>query len=229
MEQKKLRKLLESLKPISHLKNPVRFLDGSVRFTDCTKVYVTEDTLEEISIGWGTLVLPNVYFFGKIKVGRECILWPNVMLFGKTKPVVIGDGVELGRPNITDSLIRSKSRIGSNAEITRSKIGPESTAQHWCYIGDTEDDGGVNYGAGTVTANYDGSEKKKTKIGAYAFLGINSSLVAPLVIGRETLVGAGAVITKDIPPHAIVVGHNRILEDTTFHRTKNGWKIKRKK
>lgn len=225
MDLLQLHRLLKTLIPITRSSQRQKFTDAGVYLPDDSAVYVTEITIDDISAGPGTKILPNVYLIGKVKIGRECIIWPNTILFN----VTIGDRAEIGRPPIRDAILGDEVRIGAFTEIVRSTLEKGVAAQHWSYIGDTHAEEGVNFGAGSVTANYDGSQKKKTHVGKFAFIGILSALVAPLKIGREALVGARSLIRKDVPPNAVVVGEDRILRDKTWHRGKDKWFMRLRK
>ena len=96
-----------------------------------------------------------------------------------------------------------------NRQTKKTKIGKSSKANHFSYLGDAEIGKEVNIGAGTITCNYDGKDKHKTKIGDASFIGTNSSLVAPVNIGKNAYVGAGSTITKDIPDNALGVGRGK--------------------
>jgi bifunctional UDP-N-acetylglucosamine pyrophosphorylase/glucosamine-1-phosphate N-acetyltransferase len=97
-------------------------------------------------------------------------------------------------------------KIGSFGEVNRSRLGRGTRSAHFSYIGDAEIGANVNIGAGTVTCNYDGVDKHKTRIEDGAFIGSGSMLVPPLTIGAGARTGAGAVVTKDVPPDALAVG-----------------------
>lgn len=200
--------------------------EQGVRFIDPDRVYTLRTygkRPNNISIGGGTLLFPDVYLLGDITIGTACTIFPGVHLWGHVsmgdncvihpyitlEDVRLGDNVEWGRPNARESEIGDGSRIGRAAEIVRSRIGANVRALHHCYLGDALIGNNVNIGAGTITANFDGKKKNKTVIGDGAFTGVNASVVAPRNIGRGAYIGAGAVITKDVPPNTTVVGLNR--------------------
>ena len=101
------------------------------------------------------------------------------------------------------------SDIGNFVEIKRSKIGEGTKAKHLAYIGDGNVDAGVNIGAGTIFVNYDGKNKNKTSVGKGAFIGSNSSLIAPIRIGHNSMIGAGSVVTKDVPAQKLALARSR--------------------
>ena len=99
--------------------------------------------------------------------------------------------------------------VGNFVEIKRSKIGKKTKAKHLAYIGDGVLEPEVNIGAGTIFVNYDGKRKNKTNVGSGAFIGSNSSLIAPLKIGKNSMIGAGSVITQDVPDNKLALARNR--------------------
>ena len=101
------------------------------------------------------------------------------------------------------AILESKAEVGNFVEIKNSTLGKKTKAKHLSYIGDASVGSGANIGAGTITCNYNGFKKANTTIGAGAFIGSNSSLVAPVMIGAGAIVGAGSVITKDVPDDAL--------------------------
>ena len=103
------------------------------------------------------------------------------------------------------SVIMDGARIGNFVETKKTSLGRDSKANHFTYLGDAKVGDEVNIGAGTITCNYDGKDKHKTKIGDSSFIGTNSSLVAPITIGKNAFVGAGSTITKDVPDNALGV------------------------
>jgi bifunctional UDP-N-acetylglucosamine pyrophosphorylase/glucosamine-1-phosphate N-acetyltransferase len=106
-------------------------------------------------------------------------------------------------------VLREGSKAGTFVEIKNSDIGPGSKVPHLSYIGDADVGEGVNVGAGTITANYDGTNKHRTEIGDGAFVGVDTMLVAPVKVGEDSYTGAGSVITKDVPAGALGVGRAR--------------------
>ena len=99
--------------------------------------------------------------------------------------------------------------VGNFVEIKRSKIGKKTKAKHLAYIGDGVLESEANIGAGTIFVNYDGKRKNKTKVGSGAFIGSNSSLIAPLKIGKNSMIGAGSVVTQDVPDNKLALARNR--------------------
>ena len=104
---------------------------------------------------------------------------------------------------------KKKSLSSSKVKVKRSTINQKTKAKHLAYIGDGAIDSNVNVGAGTIFVNYDGKNKNKTKVGSDAFLGSNSSLIAPLIIGKNSMIGAGSVVTKNVPKNKLALGRSR--------------------
>ncbi len=143
----------------------------------------------EIEIGQDTLIHANTVIEGKVKIGRGCRIGPFAHLRSRT---ILEDRVE----------------IGNVVEVVRSKVGADSKIKHLSYIGDATIGRGVNIGAGTIIANYDGQKKHPTLIGDGAFIGTGTILIAPVKIGKKAVTGAGSVVTKsrNVPAGATVVG-----------------------
>jgi len=169
-----------------------------------------------------TLIAPEaVWFAHDTELGRDVTIEPNVV-FGPGVAVadgavirahchiegaVIGAGCEVGpfarlRPG---TVLGAKAKIGNFVETKKAVLGPGAKANHLTYLGDAEVGAGANVGAGTITCNYDGFFKYRTVIGAGAFIGSNSALVAPVAIGDGAIVGAGSVITADVAPDALAL------------------------
>jgi len=188
-----------------------------------------------------TLIDPeSVYFSYDTKIGKDVLIQPNVW-FGKG--VVIDDNVQIrGFSHIEDAKIASGSiigpfarirpgteiennaRIGNFVEIKKSKIGKGAKISHLTYIGDSEIGEEANIGAGTVTCNYDGENKYKTKIGAKAFIGSNTAIVAPVTVGDEAFIGAGSTITKDVAGGSLAVARGRQINKENWAAYKNNKK-----
>jgi len=105
--------------------------------------------------------------------------------------------------------VRENARVGNFVEMKKSVLGPGAKASHLTYLGDTSVGAGANIGAGTITCNYDGTHKHRTEIGAGAFIGSNTALVAPVRVGENALVGAGSVITKNVPDNALGISRSK--------------------
>lgn len=194
---------------------------------------------KDVEIGQDTVILPNTIIRGKCKIGSSCEIGPNSLIENCT----IGDGVILNNVQAYQSVVESGAKIGPFAqlrpnshigqnvkigdfvEIKNSNIGEKTSVAHLTYLGDSDVGRGVNFGCGCVTANYDGVNKFRTKIGDDAFIGCNTNLVAPVEIGANAATGAGSTITKNVPPDSLALerADTRIIE----HWEKN--KIRKKK
>lgn len=217
-----MRELWASLRKLSELELNIRLFQTGVIIPINDAVYISGITEKEIRVGKGTIICPGVCLLGEITIGENCFLGPGTTLYN----VVIGNGTSIAeRPQIINAAIGKVSRIGRQTEIVRSTIGDNSALQHLSYIGDATIGNEVNIGAGTITANYDGEKKKPTIIKDGAFIGIGTHLIAPLIIGEEAFVGAGAIIRKDVKAHAAVVGLDRILSNKKGRKTPQGWKL----
>src|SRR5210317_867749 len=146
----------------------------------------------------------TIFFSSDTKVGKNVTIEPYVVI---GKNVKIENKVEVGpyariRP---DTILKEGSKIGNFVEIKKSTVGKKSKVSHLSYIGDSEIGKSVNIGAGTITCNYDGVKKSKTKIKDKVFVGSNSSLVAPITIEEESIIGAGSVITKSVKKKSLAL------------------------
>ena len=165
-------------------------------------------------LGRDVEVEPNVYFGPRVKVADGVI----IHAFSHIEDTVVETKVSLGpfartRPG---SHIGAGAKIGNFVELKKATIGAGAKVSHLSYIGDADIGHDANIGAGTITCNYDGFFKYKTTIGAGAFIGANSSLVAPITIGEGAYVGSGSVITKDVAPDQLAVARGKQM-------AKDGW------
>jgi bifunctional UDP-N-acetylglucosamine pyrophosphorylase / glucosamine-1-phosphate N-acetyltransferase len=157
-----------------------------------------------VTIGQDTLIEPFTVLKGRTTIGADCRIGPHVHI----EDARIGDRSDCGpfaklRPGTE---IADDVHIGSFAELVRTRVGRGSKVPHVSYLGDTDLGEDANIGAGTITANFDGTNKNRTKIGDRAFVGVDTMLVAPVKLGRESRTGAGSVVTKDVPDGATAVG-----------------------
>jgi bifunctional UDP-N-acetylglucosamine pyrophosphorylase/glucosamine-1-phosphate N-acetyltransferase len=176
-----------------------------------------------VQIGPDTVIRPMTELRGASVVGRDSVLGPGAQLrdVRAGDRVVIGssqlDACELGddvhvgaycrvRPN---TVLASGVQLGTHAEVKNSTIGPGTRLNHFCCVLDSDVGRDVNIGAGTVTGNFDGTEKHRTWIGDGVFVGSNSTLVAPVRLGAGSYVAAGSVVTNDVPPGALAVARAR--------------------
>ncbi|MCL6439692.1 MAG: bifunctional UDP-N-acetylglucosamine diphosphorylase/glucosamine-1-phosphate N-acetyltransferase GlmU [Rubrobacteraceae bacterium] len=173
-----------------------------------------------VEIGRDTVILPGTFLRGRTKVGSDCVIGP----FSDLSDTIVGDGAvvehSVGRgAKIGDrvvvgpfaylrpgTVLEEGSKVGAHCEVKNSRVGRGSKVPHLSYVGDAEIGEGVNLGAGTITANYDGKNKNKTSIEDGVFTGVNTSLIAPVTIGRGSYLGAGSVVNKDVPPGKLAVG-----------------------
>lgn len=168
----------------------------------------------------------SVWIDPRISVGRRTVIYPNCYLISETFGV-IGENCQIG-PNafLRDWFdIGEEVKIGFGAEIVRSKVGDVTKIPHFCHIGDAIIGRSCNIAAGVKVGNYDGSKKHKTVIEDCVFVGIGVSIVAPVKIGAHAYIGAGAIIRKDIEPHDLVVGVNKVVEGKKSYCWKDGWRI----
>ena len=149
-----------------------------------------------IRFGKNVVINPYVVIGAKVKIGNNV----EILSFTHIENAVIETNVKVGPfSRIRPGAILSKgSRVGNFVEIKNSRVGARSKINHLSYVGDTTIGKSVNIGAGTITCNYDGKRKNRTKIQDQVFIGSNSSLVAPVTIGKNSVVGAGSVITKNV-------------------------------
>ena len=153
------------------------------------------------------IIEPYVVIGKKVRIGNNVI----IKSFSHLENCKIENKVDIGpyariRPG---AVLKSGSKIGNFVEIKKSTVGKKTKVNHLAYVGDTIIGKLANVGAGTITCNYDGKDKHKTKIGDNSFIGTNSSLVAPVTIGSNAYVAAGSVITKDVPDNALGVGRSK--------------------
>lgn len=174
----------------------------------------------EVVLGKDTIIWPNTYLQGKTSVGEGCTLGPNTILrdtnLGQSCKVfasvlegaVVEDEVQIGPfAHLREGAHLGKGvHMGNFGEVKNSYLGPDTKMGHFSYIGDTTTGSGVNIGAGTVTCNFDGVKKNHTEVGDDVFIGSDTMLVAPVQVGDHARTGAGAVVTKDVPAHTLVVG-----------------------
>lgn len=155
----------------------------------------------------------TTYIYDDVKIGKDTVIHPNTII---KSGVVIGENCEIG-PN---AYIREGCKIGNNVKIGNSvelkkvKIGDNTKVPHLTYLGDCEVGENCNIGCGTITCNYDGKEKHKTKIGNNSFIGSNVNFVAPVTIGNDVIIGAGSTITENVPDGKLAIARERqIIKD----------------
>ncbi len=207
-------------------------LQSGVIVLDPAQCYIED----EVEIGAGTVLEPGVVIYGPTSIGKNCRIGP----FTRIDRCTIEDDCEVLMSHLRKAVMRKGSRcgpfanlrpgaeigegakIGNFVEIKNADLGERASVSHLTYIGDASVGAGANIGAGTITCNYDGFGKSRTQIGENAFVGSNSTLVAPVTIGDNAFVAAGSVITKDVPAEALAVGRAR-------QEVKEGWVAKWRK
>jgi bifunctional UDP-N-acetylglucosamine pyrophosphorylase / glucosamine-1-phosphate N-acetyltransferase len=157
-----------------------------------------------VTIGQDTVIEPFTVLKGKTVIGADCRVGPHVYI----EDARLGDRSDCGpfaklRPGTE---VAEDVHIGSFAELVRTRVGRGSRVPHVSYLGDTDLGEDANIGAGTITANFDGTDKNRTEIGDGAFVGVDTMLVAPVKLGKGARTGAGSVVTKDVPDGATAVG-----------------------
>ena len=191
-----------------------KFLKLGVKMIGPETVFFSSDT----KIGKNVTIEPYVVIGSKVKIGNSVI----IKSFSHLESCKIENKVEVGpyariRP---ETVLKEGSKIGNFVEIKKSIVGKKSKVNHLSYIGDGTIGKSVNIGAGTITCNYDGVRKSKTKIKDGAFIGSNSSLVAPVNIEKKSIVGAGSVITKNVKKKTLALTRSPQLEVKNYKRKK---------
>jgi len=175
-------------------------------------VFLSNDT----KFGKNITIHPYVVIGQKVKIRNNVEILP----FSHIESATLETGVRVGpfsriRPG---SFLSKGSRIGNFVEVKKSKVGKNSKVNHLSYIGDTIIGKNANIGAGTITCNYDGKRKNKTKILDGAFIGSNAALVAPVKIGKNSIVGAGSVITKNVKDKSLALTRTNQIEVKNYKR-----------
>tara|TARA_Y100000591_G_scaffold332426_1_gene369686 strand:- start:598 stop:1206 length:609 start_codon:yes stop_codon:yes gene_type:complete len=189
-----------------------KFLKQGVKMTSPETIFFSSKT----KIGKNVSIEPYVVFIGNVVLKNNII----IKSFSHLQDVKINDNVSVGpyarlRPGC---ILESGTKVGNFVEIKKSKIGKNSKVNHLAYIGDTSIGNNVNIGAGTITCNYDGIKKSKTTIKNNVFIGSNSSLVAPLIIEENSVVGAGSVITKKVRKKSLALTRSLQTEVRNYKR-----------
>jgi UDP-N-acetylglucosamine diphosphorylase/glucosamine-1-phosphate N-acetyltransferase len=204
MKQLNLQKLQNDLRK--------KFLKDGVKMIGPETIFFSKDT----KIGKNVIIEPYVVIGQKVKIGNNVI----IKSFSHLENCKIENKVDIGpyariRPGV---VLKSGSKIGNFVEIKKSTLGINSKVNHLTYIGDSEIGKSVNIGAGTITCNYDGVKKNKTKIKDNVFIGSNSSLVAPVIIEENSVVGAGSVITKNVKKKSLALTRSLQTEIKNYKR-----------
>ena len=211
---------LESLESILRNMNAQDLLDKGITLADKSRT----DVRGTVDAGNDCSIDVNVILEGSIKLGNGVSIGANNYL----KDVIIGDNTtiepfsHLCNANVGSncnigpyarlregSTIEDDAKVGNFVETKKTTLGKGAKANHFTYLGDADIGENTNIGAGTITCNYDGANKHQTTVGSDSFIGTNSSLVAPIEIGKNAYVGAGSVITKNVPDDALAVGRGK--------------------
>jgi bifunctional UDP-N-acetylglucosamine pyrophosphorylase/glucosamine-1-phosphate N-acetyltransferase len=194
-------------------------LDAGVTVVDPARTVIDVDA----TIGAGTVIAPGCQLEGKVVVGRDCRVGPHVT----ARDVVLGDGVSVLHSVVVGARVADRATVGPFAylrpgaalaedakagtfvEIKNSEIGQGAKVPHLSYVGDADVGEGTNLGAGTITANYDGTTKHRTTIGAHVRGAVHTSLVAPVTVGDGAVMAAGSTITEDVPEGALAIARAR--------------------
>ena len=201
---------------LQKLQNKLRnkFLRLGVKMVGPETIFFSSDT----KIGKNVIIEPYVVFGSKVKIGNNV----TIKSFSHLEKCKVENKVDVGpysriRPG---TILKEGSKIGNFVEIKKSVIGKKSKVNHLSYVGDSEIGKSVNIGAGTITCNYDGVKKSKTRIKDNVFIGSNSSLVAPLIVEKDSIVGAGSVITKKVRKKSLALTRSPQLEVKNYKRKK---------
>ena len=204
MKQLKIQKLQNSLRK--------KFLKLGVKMFGPETIYFSKDT----KIGKNVITEPYVVIGSKVKIGNNV----TIKSFSHLEKCKVENKVDIGpyariRPG---TILKQGSKVGNFVEIKKSVIGKKSKVSHLSYVGDSVIGKSVNVGAGTITCNYDGVKKSKTKIKDNVFIGSNSSLVAPITIEEDSIIGAGSVITKNVKKKSLALTRSLQTEIKNYKR-----------
>ena len=215
-----------------------RHMYAGVTIVDPATTYIDDDA----EIGSDTVILPATMITGKTTIGSSCRIGPGTTIEHSVignrcmirnsvvEEAVFEDDVRMGPFSHcrAGAHLASGVRMGNFAEVKNSYIGAETDLHHFSYLGDATVGAHTNVGAGTITSNYDGRQKHQTIIGEGAFLGCDTILIAPVTVGDHAYTGSGAVVNRDVPPRALVVGVParvlRMLPSTDDLHTEGGEK-----
>ena len=175
-------------------------------------VFLSNDT----KYGKNIVINPYVVIGKKTKIGNNV----EILSFSHIENAILEDNVSIGpfsriRPG---TYLSKGSRVGNFVEVKKSKVGQNTKINHLSYIGDATIGKNVNIGAGTITCNYDGRKKNKTKISDGAFIGSNTALVAPIKIGKKSVVGAGSTLTKNVKNKSLSLTRSKQIEVKNYKR-----------
>jgi bifunctional UDP-N-acetylglucosamine pyrophosphorylase / glucosamine-1-phosphate N-acetyltransferase len=193
-----------------------RWMLAGVSMVDPGSIYIEPG----VTLGQDTTLWPGTYLHGDTRIGSGCVIGPHTII----KDSQVGDSCTLLASVVEGAVLEdhvtmgpychlrkgahlcSGVHMGNFGEVKNSTLGPGAKMGHFSYLGDTTVGAEANIGAGTITCNYDGTHKYPTEIGEGAFIGSDTMLVAPVKVGKGAKTGAGAVVTRDVPPHTLAVG-----------------------
>ena len=201
---------------LQNIQNKLRnkFKNSGVKMIGPETIFFSKDT----KIGKNVTIDPYVVIAPKVKIGDNV----KINSFSHLENCKIENNVKIGpyariRPG---TILQTGSRVGNFVEIKKSNVGKKSKINHLSYIGDSSIGNSVNIGAGTITCNYDGFNKNKTKIKNNVFIGSNSSLVAPVTVSENSIVGAGSVITRNVKKNSLALTRSSQIEVKNYKRKK---------
>lgn len=177
---------LELLTRVLRMRINTEHMKNGVTIEDSNSTYIYDN----VTIGTDTVIHPNTTIKEGVIIGKNCEIGPNAYI---REGCVIGDNV----------------KVGNFVELKKTKVGNRTKVPHFIYLGDTEIGEDCNVGCGTITCNYDGKNKYKTKIGDRAFIGSNTNFIAPVTIGDDVLIAAGSTITEDVPSGMMGIARER--------------------
>ena len=191
-----------------------KFLKKGVKMIAPETVFFSKDT----KIGKNVIIDPYVVIKDKVKIQNNV----KIFSFSHLENVKVENNVSIGpfarvRPG---TVLKKGSKVGNFVEIKKSVVGNRSKVNHLSYIGDSHLGNDVNIGAGTITCNYDGLKKNKTKIKDKVFVGSNTSIIAPVTINKKSIIGAGSVITKNISKNSLALSRAPQLEIKNYRKKK---------
>ncbi|MCK9224279.1 MAG: bifunctional UDP-N-acetylglucosamine diphosphorylase/glucosamine-1-phosphate N-acetyltransferase GlmU [Candidatus Muirbacterium halophilum] len=220
---------LSEARKIIHNRINNEFMNNGVDIYNSETTFIDVDTVIEDNVS----ILPFTVLKGENTIGKNSIIGPNVYIedckienskieYSHLKGVVVNKGCNIGpysriREN---TVIGEKCRVGNFVEIKKTCLDKSVKVSHLSYIGDSDIGKNTNIGAGTITCNYDGVNKHKTKIGENSFIGSNSCLIAPVNLGNNSVTAAGSVITKDVPDNSLAFGRARQIIKLNYRREK---------
>lgn len=204
---------------------------SGVTIVDPEHTYISKESC----IGKDTIIYPGTIIRGRCVIGENCIIGPNTEL----ENTLVGDYSTIKHSVVSDSTIGKNTKVGPFAhlrnhcivgdevrlgnfvEIKNSTIGNNTNAAHLSYIGDADLGHHVNMGCGSITVNFDGTKKHRTKIGNYTFVGCNTNLIAPLNVGNQVYIAAGSTITDDLPDQSFAIARERQTTKLNYQKKEN--------